>query len=56
MRSRLGWGWWPISIPRPMSCASASCSQGRADEGAGASKVLEFLAHKIVSNIRELEA
>ena len=44
------------STPPPMSCASASCRPRPSNSDARCpAKVLEFLAHKITSNVRELE-
>ena len=49
-------GWSPTSIPRPTNCASAFCRRSALQLGAEVpDAVLEFLALKITSNIRELE-
>jgi chromosomal replication initiator protein len=47
--------WSPTSTPPPTSCASASCSPRRSRSASIPGKVMEFLAHKITSNVRELE-
>ena len=65
LRSRRAWrsgcargsaaAWSPTCTPRPSSCASPSWRRRRAAPACGAAKVMEFLAHKITSNVRELE-